>query len=162
MTANSIIPRPGRHIAGVLSAVLLLTGALTGCQDPLPPLPGEGSWRLVNYWAIWCAPCREEIPVLNEVNHWPEVQVLGVNFDNKAPTTRAQERETLGIRFSALESDPAERLGISRPQVLPTTLVVGPKGRVVDVLVGPQTTATLKNALTAAGYNGLTPSATPD
>ena len=162
MTANSSIPPRGRYLAGVLSTILLLTGSLTGCQDPPPPLPGEGSWRLVNYWAIWCKPCREEIPVLNEVNHWSEVQVLGVNFDNKPPTTRAEERETLGIRFSALESDPAERLGISRPQVLPTTLLVGPKGRVIDVLVGPQTTTTLTSALKAAGWNGLKTSAASD
>ena len=38
---------------------------------------------LINYWAVWCAPCRKEIPEFNELaaEHANQVTVLAVNFD---------------------------------------------------------------------------------
>ena len=53
--------------------------SLWGCESD--PLPGNGQWRIINYWAIWCAPCREEIPELNELDRSTELVVLAVNYD---------------------------------------------------------------------------------
>ena len=38
---------------------------------------------VINYWATWCAPCRKEIPELNELDHQlsDRLDVIGVNFD---------------------------------------------------------------------------------
>ena len=38
---------------------------------------------IINYWATWCAPCRDEIPELNELAHElsESLLVIGVNFD---------------------------------------------------------------------------------
>lgn len=33
------------------------------------PLETSGHWLLINYWASWCKPCRQEIPELNELHH---------------------------------------------------------------------------------------------
>ena len=55
---------------------------------------------------------------------------------------RAQADE-LGITFTLLKQDPGPDLGIERPRVLPTTLLVNPTGEVTDTLVGPQTRETL-------------------
>ena len=44
----------------------------------------DGRWLVVNYWAEWCAPCRTEIPELNELHHDRVnhgLVVLGVNWD---------------------------------------------------------------------------------
>ena len=41
----------------------------------------RGQWVVINYWAIWCKPCIQEIPELNKLAELPQVTVLGVNYD---------------------------------------------------------------------------------
>jgi len=123
---------------------------LGGC-DAAPTLPQQGQWRIVNYWAIWCTPCREEIPVLNAVNRYADVVVLGVNFDRKTGEELSAHRGQLNIEFDSLTDDPTSFLGTKRPQALPTTLIVDPEGKLVRTLVGPQTQQTLDAALALAG-----------
>ena len=42
----------------------------------------EGRFQIVNYWAIWCAPCKHEIPELQALHDdYENVSVFGVNFD---------------------------------------------------------------------------------
>ncbi|MBL6696878.1 MAG: TlpA family protein disulfide reductase [Luminiphilus sp.] len=111
--------------------------SLWGCESD--PLPGNGQWRIINYWAIWCAPCREEIPELNELDRSTELVVLAVNYDGKTGDELASQAAEMGITFALLEQDPRATLSVARPKVLPTTLLVSPDGQVTDTLVGPQT-----------------------
>ena len=111
--------------------------SLWGCNSD--PLPGSGQWRIINYWAIWCAPCREEIPELNELDRSTELIVLAVNYDGKTGEELASQAAEMGISFALLEEDPRVTLNVARPKVLPTTLLVSPDGHVTDTLVGPQT-----------------------
>ena len=125
------------------ACIALCTLCFLGCNEPNTALPGTGQWRIINYWAIWCAPCREEIPELNAINRDTELTVFAVNYDGqRGEALRAQAGE-LGITFALLEQDPGPRLGIKRPRVLPTTLLVSPDGEVTDTLVGPQTRESL-------------------
>ena len=110
---------------------------LWSCESD--PLPGNGQWRIINYWAIWCAPCREEIPELNELDRSTELIVLAVNYDGKTGEELASQAAEMGISFALLEEDPRVTLNVARPKVLPTTLLVSPDGHVTDTLVGPQT-----------------------
>ena len=114
-----------------------------GCGDSSHSLPGAGQWRVVNYWAIWCAPCREEIPELNALDRNTELLVYAVNYDGKKGDELRSQAAELGIAFALLEEDPGAALGIERPRVLPTTLLITPQGRVSDTLVGPQTRESL-------------------
>ncbi len=109
----------------------------------------EGRWVFVNYWAEWCAPCREEIPELNELQaeHADDVFVLGVNFDQLPPEVMGPQAERLGIRFAVAEEDPRDLLGITLPEVLPSTYVFDPSGRQVGVLLGPQNLDQLRAAM---------------
>ena len=120
-----------------LSALLILLLLLMGCSKE-PTLTGSGSWRGVNYWAIWCTPCREEVPELNRLAEREDVTVLGVNFDAKQGESLATDSMQLGIQFQTID-DPSALLGIARPDKLPTTLVIDPDGNIVSTLVGPQT-----------------------
>ena len=126
--------------------------ALSGCgpgKEPQPGLPLEqlrGQWVVINYWAIWCKPCIQEIPELNALNELPEVTVLGVNYDGAAAEELRQQTEQLGIAFDVLATDPANELGMDRPVVLPTTLILDPAGELRDTLVGPQTFESLAQA----------------
>ena len=107
----------------------------------------RGQWVLINYWAQWCKPCIEEIPELNAVDEsYDNITVLGVNYDGATGEELARQAGALGVTFSNLARDPAGELGISRPVVLPSTLVLDPTSQVVTTQVGPQTLETLKQA----------------
>lgn len=112
---------------------------LAGCQTEPSELPHAGHWRVVNYWAIWCTPCRTEIPELNALHEETDLRVLGVNFEGQTGESLAAQAAELGITFILVENDPGPSLGQPRPRVLPTTWLVSPDGVVTDTLVGPQT-----------------------
>ncbi len=97
---------------------------------------------MINYWAVWCKPCREEIPELNQLNLMDGVDVVGVNFDRKTGDALAADASALGISFDHI-TDPSQRLGIERPTVLPTTVILSPAETIEVILVGPQTKETL-------------------
>lgn len=109
---------------------------------------GDGKWLLVNYWATWCGPCREEIPALNTIHQdLDAVTVLGVNYDNLEGAALSVAITEMAIRFPSLLEDPSAKLMTDRPTVLPTTLVVSPDGKLVQQLQGPQTEAELRQLL---------------
>jgi len=102
----------------------------------------EGRWLVINYWAEWCKPCRTEIPQLNALAgqfEEQDVRVVGVNFDGLQGPELARASEALGIRFSVLARDPAERLGLPPSEVLPVTYIVDAQGRLRERLLGEQT-----------------------
>jgi len=136
-----------------MKAWLLLTMALllVGCGDRQDASPGtldlerlRGQWVVINYWAEWCKPCIKEIPELNALDQrYPTVTVMGVNYDGLSGDELLGQAQELGIEFGLLASDPAPQLGVPRPVVLPTTLILDPQGRLTETLVGPQTLESL-------------------
>lgn len=108
----------------------------------------DGRVLLVNYWAEWCKPCREEIPELNRFAHDTDgVLVVGVNFDQPPPEENLRQAQKMGIEFPVLAAEPPGRWEQPPPQVLPITFVVDGKGRWRATLVGPQTMETLEAAV---------------
>lgn len=137
-----------KHLLALLLVLPLL--ACSGEDATSPPAADleslRGQWVVINYWAQWCKPCIEEIPQLNALDRtYEQVTVLGVNYDGAEGAELAQQREALGVAFSSV-SDPAAQLGIARPAVLPTTLILDPQGSVAATLVGPQTLESLARA----------------
>jgi len=132
----------------ILSQILLLEACgqqYTPQNDPdIAALRGQ--WVIINYWAKWCKPCIKEIPELNKLDHYPQVTVLGVNYDGARGEELAAQLDSLGVEFATLPYDPAADLGLARPAVLPTTIVLDPHGQVNQTLIGPQTEASLARA----------------
>ena len=100
-----------------------------------------GKWIVINYWATWCGPCREEIPELNRLSReQPEsLKVFGVNFEPVSGDEMEENIKEMGILFPVFPEDTYEKLGYERPLVLPTTIVISPEGSIHAELVGPQT-----------------------
>jgi len=107
---------------------------------------------IVNYWATWCGPCIKEIPELNELSkqHAAELNLIGVNYDQPEADEQKRQVEKMKIEFPVLSSEPSVLLGVSIPEVLPTTYVFAPGGKLVATLVGPQTKETLLKAIEPA------------
>ena len=138
--------------------IVLLLPALVACSKA--PSPGEsslqdqrGQWVLVNYWAKWCKPCIKEIPELNALERkYPQVAVLGVNFDAVRGEELQSQIDSLGIEFPVILEEPSAALGTQLPQVLPTTLILNPDGQLIATLVGPQD---LESLALATGQVGM-------
>ena len=144
----AVCRRPGRKLAALLLLPVLVVGC--GIEQPAGLAGGGqvrfeelgGRWLLINYWAEWCAPCREEIPELNELHeHRDEhgVEVFGVNYDELRGEKLVEVMARMDVRFPVLAEDPRARWGYEQPQVLPVTVVIGPDGRLRGRLSGPQT-----------------------
>jgi len=109
----------------------------------------QGKWLIVNYWAIWCAPCRREIPELNQLAQQLEgkAEVFAVNFDGRQGQELAKDAQELGIAFTVLASDPAARFNLPRSAALPVTYLIDPQGKLRQTLLGEQTAAGLAEKL---------------
>lgn len=127
-------------------------GAARQGGDPITARQGE--WLFINYWAEWCKPCIHEIPELNSLNDMSGFAVLGVNYDGESGEELIRQESKLAIAFPTLTQDPAERFSVARPQVLPTTLVINPRGELQQILIGPQTAASLRAATQLGNEQG--------
>jgi cytochrome c biogenesis protein CcmG/thiol:disulfide interchange protein DsbE len=140
-------------VIGLLAFGLLNKGAAKiAVGDPVPdkalpslPGPGEesiadhrGEWVLVNLWASWCEPCREEAPILEDFyrrNRDRDTTVLGINvqdneddalaFLNEHPTDYPQLRSIGNERGKAFGST-----GV------PENFLVDPRGRLALIWRG--------------------------
>jgi thiol-disulfide isomerase/thioredoxin len=139
-----------------LAIAALLLIVLAGCErtpqslfadgTPVDESRWSGNWLVINYWAGWCAPCREEIPELNELHHARAehgLVILGVNYDQLTDAPLNKDITALGIEFPVLVEDPQLRYGYDRAEILPMTVIINPQGGVHEVLVGPQTQASV-------------------
>lgn len=114
-------------------------------------------WLVVNYWAEWCGPCRTEIPELNALAEQlkdQQVTVLGVNFDNVQGEDLKNASNALGIKFTVLAQDPAERYNLPTSEALPVTYIIDDKGKVREQLIGEQTAAGVTQKIKALRGEG--------
>ena len=107
-------------------------------------LPPPGREVLINYWASWCGPCLEEMPLLEafaQRNARKGPAVVGIALDQEANTQSYLRTRPLG--FPVLlelpgDKDSSVRLGNDRG-LLPYTVLVGRDGRILARRTGPFT-----------------------
>ena len=98
----------------------------------------RGKKVVLNFWATWCAPCKEELPSLqlfSDLQNPDQILVLTINV--KEPTNRAQRFMHNNQISLPLISDPqgewAQKFGV---KVYPTTLLIDSKGQIKWRIVG--------------------------
>ena len=99
-------------------------------------MPGRGSGRaVVNLWATWCAPCREELPYYQALHRKAkgELTVLGVDYLDTQPERALRLVQESGVTYP-LVADPDGRLRTEfKIRGLPGIVFVDASGRVTDV-----------------------------
>ncbi len=100
----------------------------------------EPTWRVINFWAVWCAPCREEIPELNRLadQYAEQLLVQGVNYDAPDNQPGIEQAASMGIEFDTISTADAGGYGLRKPSILPTTFILK-NGQLHAELKGPQT-----------------------
>ncbi|MCR4469631.1 TlpA disulfide reductase family protein [Burkholderia sp. SCN-KJ] len=118
--------------------------------DATPVLPQRfaGKPVVVNLWATWCAPCRREMPLLEQAQRdHPGLTVLMLNQGENAQAVRAF-LEQQGLRFDNVLLDPSlHAMHAYGSRGLPTTLFFNAKGELVESHMGELTAARLKDAV---------------
>ncbi|HEY5814914.1 MAG TPA: redoxin domain-containing protein [Solirubrobacterales bacterium] len=139
-------------VVGLLGFGLLSKGeAKIALGDPapdreLPVLGGSGSgsiaeyrgrWVLVNLWASWCGPCRQEAPALDRfARREHDVGVLGINVQDNSEDALAFLRE-YDVRYPQLRSVGDERSAAFGSTGVPENFLVDPRGRLALIRRGP-------------------------
>ncbi|MGQ0573378.1 MAG: TlpA family protein disulfide reductase [Pseudonocardia sp.] len=122
-------PLPGARPGGRLVGMRLPCLGTAGEVDLGAALAGRTV--LVNVWASWCVPCREEIPALEAYRVTPgAVDVLGVSADTDPAAALAMMTAAGGRYPSVIDADVRLRRALAGPPLLPANYLVSPDGSV--------------------------------
>lgn len=127
----------------VIAATSLASSGLEGQPAPdfaLKSSTGEnlrlseyrGDVVMINFWATWCGPCRQEMPLLDELyTRYERVgfNLLGINIDDD-PRRAMQMVEDLGVSFPVLFDTRKEVSKLYNVEAMPVTILVDREGNV--------------------------------
>ena len=93
----------------------------------------EGKVVLVNFWATWCPPCREEIPELIELKkqYGDRLQIIGISEDEDGPARVLKFAQQKGMSYPIIMATPELIASYGGVPALPTSFLVDTQGRVV-------------------------------
>ena len=115
--------------------------------EPFDLADYRGTPVVLNFWASWCGPCRRELPALAAfAKAHPEIQVIGVDYQDDVAAARTLAAET-GATWPSVVDDGPIGAAYEVPG-LPATYLIDAQGRIVERLLGEVTEATLNEQLT--------------
>ena len=132
--------------------------ALEGLEGENGPIPGfsradlNGAVSVVNVWASWCVPCRDEHPFVEKLSEDTRFKVYGLNYKDKAENAR-RFLGRYGNPYDAVGTDEKGRVGIDWGVYgVPETFIVDADGvirygRIAYKHVGPINEAVLKEVI---------------
>jgi thiol-disulfide isomerase/thioredoxin len=94
----------------------------------------QGKVVLLNFWATWCPPCREEIPMMTDLQKRfkDKLQIVGISMDDSSADEVKQFTEEMKIDYQIVMGSSTLSQEYGGVPALPTTFVVNKEGRIVQ------------------------------
>jgi thiol-disulfide isomerase/thioredoxin len=106
--------------------------------NPVSTAEWGGKIVVLNFWATWCPPCREEIPELIELSnrYKDRLIIIGVSMDDSAPEEVKQFTKAMGMNYPIVMGSREIASEYGGVPALPTSFVINKDGRIVQKHVG--------------------------
>jgi thiol-disulfide isomerase/thioredoxin len=112
----------------------------------------QGKWVLINYWATWCPPCLEEVPdlvALYDERKGKDLVMIGVAVDYKSEQEVARFVDDMLISYPIVLGTPKVMQAIGSAEVLPSTYIYNPQGKLIKIKRGLVTKQYIENLISA-------------
>jgi thiol-disulfide isomerase/thioredoxin len=106
--------------------------------ETITPESFKGKVLLINFWATWCGPCREEIPELIalQAHYKDQLVVLGLSVDERPPADVKAFATAQSMNYPVAIADMTLQKAFGGITAVPATFVVNPDGGIVQRHVG--------------------------
>lgn len=114
---------------------------------------------LLDFWATWCAPCREEIPDFVELQkQYAEkgFTLLGISLDEEGAVVVKPFAQQFGINYPVVIGNTQVSTAYGGMQALPTAFLIGRDGRILEAFVGDRARPDFERAIRSALLRGRT------
>lgn len=109
----------------------------------------KGQVVLLNFWATYCIPCREEIPALNSLQNElaaKGLKVVGASLDDSIDGVNTYQKEVAKFEYEVLLGGSDAKVKFAQ-SVLPTTYLIDRQGRIRQKIIGARDKATWEAAV---------------
>lgn len=153
---RTVTPPPAEGVPTADAAARLLALTLPDMEGrPQALKQWQGKILVVNFWATWCPPCKEEMPEFSRINAEQasnNVQFVGISIDSAEKVIDFQK--TVQVGYPLLIA-PLDTLDLSfdlgnQAKALPFTVILRPNGSIQQTKLGKYAAADLESALEAA------------
>ena len=109
----------------------------------------QGKLIVINFWATWCLPCLKEIPLLNQFQKEYAIdglQIIGIAIDNKLAVKKFIKKTPILYPNLLGNAQVTLKFG-NQAGLLPYTVIINQKGKIVEVASGMLTKKYLQRAI---------------
>ncbi len=112
----------------------------------------KGKVVVIDFWATWCPPCRQEIPgyIALIKKYGPEgLVIIGVSLDQEGPAVVKAFGQKFGVNYPLVMADDAVQAAFGGMEAIPTTFLIDRTGQVRDRKVGAEPAAEYEKKIVA-------------